>query len=337
MAAALPAAGATPIVTPPGVFRGRELTRKDRRLGASLEAVNVILEGGIPRGRISEIIGRRSCGKTSLAAAFIGSATRRSEVVAVIDLANSFDPATMAEAGVELSRVLWVHPGRIGRESEKIEGILEVGVGLKEGMERTFLLERTAKSRGGLNPQAKNFLRAAELVLEAGGFELLVMDFGESALTLASSSALRLARMAERSGTTVLMLVTRPLCGTFAALSLDLAPVRAIFSRSQQQSTQIQRPLQKIVRFSSAGSDKSLCVDPSTTPQKNAAPREMTNRSRESSRAYSTSALFEGIEIKASIRRNKVGRSGLSAQWRSLVNPSDPANYLSAPKSARIV
>ena len=111
MAAALPAAGAAPIITLPGVFKGRELTRKDRRLSACLEPVNILLEGGIPRGRISEIVGRRGCGKTSLAAAFISSATRRGEVAAVIDLANAFDPATMAEAGVELSRVLWVHPG----------------------------------------------------------------------------------------------------------------------------------------------------------------------------------------------------------------------------------
>ncbi len=337
MAAALPAAGAAPIVTPPGVFRGRELTRKDRRLGATLESVNVLLEGGIPRGRISEIVGRRSCGKTSLAAAFISNATRRGEVVGVIDLANSFDPATMAEAGVELSRVLWVHPGPIGRGPEKIDGILQVEVKLKQETERTFVLEGSAKSRRGLSPQTKNFLRAAELVLEAGGFGLLVMDFGESAFTLGSSSALRLARMAERSGTAVLMLLTRPLCGTFAALSLDLAPSRAIFSWGQPQSAQIQRPLQKTSRFSSAGSAKSLCVDPSTAPQKNAAPRGMANRSRESSRGCSTSALFEGIEIKASIRRNKVGRSGLSAQWRSLVNPSDSANYPSAPKSVRIV
>ena len=113
MAAALPAAGTAPIIALPGVFRGRELTCKDRRLSASLEPVNVLLEGGIPRGRISEIAGRCGCGKTSLAAAFISSATRRGEVAAVIDLVNAFDPATMAEAGIELSRVLWVHPGGI--------------------------------------------------------------------------------------------------------------------------------------------------------------------------------------------------------------------------------
>ena len=39
--------------------------------------------------------------------------------------------------------------------------------------------------------------------------------------------------MAERSGTAVLMLATRPVCGTFAALSLELIPTRTIFSRSQ--------------------------------------------------------------------------------------------------------
>jgi hypothetical protein len=322
MAVALPA-GVVPIVTPPGVFKGRELTRKDRRLGASLAPVNVLLEGGIPRGRISEIIGRRGCGKTSLAATFISSATRRGEVAAVIDMANSFDPATMAEGGVELSRVLWVYPGEKIKGLLDIEGLLEVSPGPISGQGERPDRKTSAMRLHGVDQHARNFLRAAELVLEAGGFGLLVMDFGESAFTLASSSALRLARMAERSGTAVLMLVTRPLCGTFAAVSLDLFSTRAIFSRNPfgLKRTRfvagqalglkgIRRPL----------SDQGEGTENSLRPNE----REGTAR-----------ALFEGIEIRASIRRNKVGRSGQSAQWRSLVNPSDLTNHLPAPQSVR--
>ncbi len=250
MAAALPAAGAAPIITLPGVFKGRELTRKDRRLSACLEPVNTLLEGGIPRGRISEIVGRRGCGKTSLAATFISSATRRGEVAAVIDLANAFDPATMAEAGIELSKVLWVHPGGISaplggrpqfsgwsgiypRQSPEVEEILEVYQNPHPNPLPQLHVGEGNSRRARVGGVDRGFLRAAELVLDAGGFGLLVMDFGESVFMLPQSAALRLARMAERSGTAVLMLVTRPVCGTFAALSLELNATRAIFSRNR--------------------------------------------------------------------------------------------------------
>jgi hypothetical protein len=358
-AAVLSAAGAAPTTTFPGVFKGRELTRKDRRLGASLEPVNAWLEGGIPRGRISEIVGRRSCGKTSLAAAFISNATRRGEVAAVIDMANAFDPATMAEAGVELSRVLWVQPDcgvtsfsrwsekYAASGSEKVKGVLEEYQcphpnplpGQGEGTEGLYDMAsaafgnvgRTAKGWRG-NTQVKNFLRAAELVLEAGGFGLLVMDFGESAYTLAQSSALRLARMAERSGTAVLMLATRPLCGTFAAMSLDLTPTRALFSRIplRQALPELSTSDKKITR-QGPGIKLSQHFKSIRWPHPDLHPQLKVG-----GETWSLPALFEGIEIKAIIRRNKIGRSGKSAQWRSLVNPSDPTLNSQAPRAVRI-
>ncbi len=300
MAAALPAVGAASLDALPGVFKGRELTRKDRRLSASLAPINTLLEGGIPRGRISEIVGRRSCGKTSIAANFIGSTTRRGEVVAVIDLANAFDPSTMAEAGVDLSRVLWIRPGQSSFSAPSFcrasnsplslfpdhgdplpsplsgqdEGESQV---LSQVSCQLWPCRRSLKDRS-----PRSFLRAAELVLEAGGFGLLIMDFGESIFTISQSSALRLARMAERSATAVLMLVTRPVCGTFAALSVDLALTRAIFSYRQN----------------------CLRQGPDAKPMHSL-------------------ALFEGLETSATLRRNKIGRCGTSARWRTLVNPSD--------------
>ncbi len=275
MAAALPAIGVARVEIPPGVFKGRELTRKDRRLCASLAPFDLLLEGGIPRGRISEIVGRRSCGKTSIAAGFIASATRRGEVAAIIDLTDAFDPSTMAEAGVDLSRVLWVQPEHVASPPPDL--------GDSEGRRR----------RHGRTP--RGFLRAAEMVLEAGGFGLLVMDFGERAFTLTQSSALRLARAAERSGSAVLMLAARPVCGTFAALTVDLTSTRPIFSRNPVRPGAI--------------SNRNLKFIGRPRPASCRQPVQM--------------ALFEGIEVRATLRRNKIGRCGQSAQWRSLVHPSD--------------
>src|SRR6266852_3366906 len=95
-----------------GVFRGRELTRKDRRLPSGLPLVDSLLDGGIVRGRVSEIIGDLSSGKTTLAASFAAFSTMRGEVAAWIDSADSFDPESMAAAGVDLTLLLWVSSHR---------------------------------------------------------------------------------------------------------------------------------------------------------------------------------------------------------------------------------
>src|SRR5690242_2600303 len=75
-----------------GVFRGRELTRKDRRLSSGLCPIDELIGGGIVRGRVSEITGGASSGKTSLAVAFVATATRRGEVAAWIAATDDFDP-----------------------------------------------------------------------------------------------------------------------------------------------------------------------------------------------------------------------------------------------------
>src|SRR5208283_5069489 len=74
-------------------------------------------------------------------------------------------------------------------------------------------------------------VKAAELVLEAGGFGLVVVDFGEAPRALAHASALRIARAAERSGAAVIAIAPWRMCGTFAALSIAASRAEASFSR----------------------------------------------------------------------------------------------------------
>ena len=80
-------------------------------------------------------------------------------------------------------------------------------------------------------------LKAAEWILTAGGFGLVVIDCGStcnSAGGFTQSAALRLARAAERSGAAVIVIGSRRLCGTFAALSLRLKRARTCFSRESR-------------------------------------------------------------------------------------------------------
>lgn len=191
-----------------GVFRGHELTRKDRRLSSGLAPLDALIGGGIPRGRITEITGRAGSGKTSIAASFAAFATRRGEVVAWLDASGAFDPESMAAAGVELRRMLWASMRRGSARDLRSPLLKGEGLGVRSAI-----------------------VKAAELVLEAGGFGLVVVDFGEAPRALAHASALRIARAAERSGAAVIAIAPWRMCGTFAALSLSASRADASFSR----------------------------------------------------------------------------------------------------------
>ena len=197
-----------------GVFRGHELTRKDRRLSSGLAPLDALIDGGIPRGRISEITGRAGSGKTSIAASFAVFATRRGEVAAWLDASGSFDPESMAAAGVDLA------PDAVGVDEERISA--RPSFPSPEG--------EASGVRGEVRHQSA-IVKAAELVLEAGGFGLVVVDFGEAPRALTYASSLRIARAAERSGAAVIAIAPWRMCGTFAALSIAASRAETSFSR----------------------------------------------------------------------------------------------------------
>src|SRR5580693_3551684 len=73
--------------------------------------VDALLEGGLPVGAITELVGAESSGRTSLALSFLASTTRTGSVGAWIDVLNTLDPESAAAAGVDLSHMLWVRCG----------------------------------------------------------------------------------------------------------------------------------------------------------------------------------------------------------------------------------
>lgn len=85
-------------------------TEAGARLATGLPDIDRLVDGGFPRGRLSEIAGPTSSGRTSLALALLAHATRLGEVVAVVDAADAFDPVSAEAAGGALERVLWVRP-----------------------------------------------------------------------------------------------------------------------------------------------------------------------------------------------------------------------------------
>src|SRR5688572_11486738 len=69
-------------------------------------ALDTRLAGGIPRGQLSEITGPRSSGRTLLLLQTLAAATRRGEIVALVDTLDRLDVASVVAAGVDLDRLL---------------------------------------------------------------------------------------------------------------------------------------------------------------------------------------------------------------------------------------
>lgn len=66
--------------------------------------------GGVPRGRVIEIFGPESSGKTTLTLSIIGSAQRAGGTAAFIDAEHAFDPSYAKTLGVNLDNLLMSQP-----------------------------------------------------------------------------------------------------------------------------------------------------------------------------------------------------------------------------------
>ena len=152
------------------------------------------LTRGFPRGRITEISGTDSSGRTSLLLSTLAQRTANGEACGLIDPSGVFDPASAAAMGADLDRLLWVRAGR------------------------------------DLDPA----LQAMDLLLQGGGFGLIAADLGDFApsdiRSIPFSTWFRLQRAVENTPTVVLIISREPSIGTGAALVLRLGLDRAMWS-----------------------------------------------------------------------------------------------------------
>ena len=76
----------------------------------SIALDNALGIGGIPRGRIIEIYGPESSGKTTLSLEILAEAQALGGVVAFIDAEHALDPGYAARIGVDIDEVLISQP-----------------------------------------------------------------------------------------------------------------------------------------------------------------------------------------------------------------------------------
>jgi recombination protein RecA len=83
--------------------------------------------GGIPRGRITEIFGPESSGKTTLCQHVLAEAQKRGGVVAFIDVEHALDPAYARACGVNVDELLVSQPDTGEQALEITETLIRSG------------------------------------------------------------------------------------------------------------------------------------------------------------------------------------------------------------------
>lgn len=147
-----------------------------------------LIEGGLSRGIIAEVNGRRSSGRTSACLHVLAQATARGEICAVIDLNDSFHPASAACAGVELDRIVWVRCGGYPEHA----------------------------------------IRATDLLLHAGGFGIVLLDMCEASARTLNRIPLsywyRFRRAVEHTPTILLICAETAQTKSCCSAAIDLQP-----------------------------------------------------------------------------------------------------------------
>jgi hypothetical protein len=147
-----------------------------------------------PRGRISEIVGAASSGRTSLLHALLAASTGLGETGALVDLKNSFDAPSAAAVGVDLARLVWV----------RCAGNVE------------------------------HALRAADLLIHAGGFGVVALDLAGAAPReldrIPPTAWFRFRGVLQTTPVIFAVLADRPLAKSCAPRVFKLGPRRPVFT-----------------------------------------------------------------------------------------------------------
>ena len=156
----------------------------------AMARLDACLHGGMPRGQLSEIVGPQSSGRTTAALHMLAAATRRGEIVALVDTFDRLDVASAAAAGLDLDRLLWIR----GDASSLFDRVIERG------------------------------LKALNLVLQAGGFGLVLFDLADAPIQAINripyTTWLRIQRTIEGSETVCLLLAPHALARSAGGLTL---------------------------------------------------------------------------------------------------------------------
>jgi hypothetical protein len=187
-----------------------------------LSRLDDCLHGGLPRGHLSELAGPVSSGRTTLLLQMLAAATRRGEIVALVDTCDRLDVASAVAAGVDLDRLLW------------IRGIAHAMPNAPLGPgPRTGLVDRAVDRA----------LKALNLVLQAGGFGVVAIDLSDLPSAVLRQIPLttwpRVQRAIEARDTACVLVTTEPLARSAGGMTLSLT-ARSTWTGASPRSRRLQ-------------------------------------------------------------------------------------------------
>ena len=152
------------------------------------------LFGGFPRGAITEIIGTPSSGKTSFLLSSLAAATHQGETCALVDTTDCLDLTSAVEAGIKLSKLLWVR--------------------CSGNVEHSF--------------------KAVDFLLHGRGFGLVALDLGDVPISytnrIVSSWWYRFRHTLENTHTALIVIGQTPCARSAAAQVLELKQETSVWS-----------------------------------------------------------------------------------------------------------
>ncbi len=80
-------------------------------LPTGISTIDSLLDGGLPIGAVTEMIGAECSGRTALALSFLAQVTKLERVCAWVDVSDALSPESAAASGIDLKRLLWVRCG----------------------------------------------------------------------------------------------------------------------------------------------------------------------------------------------------------------------------------
>jgi recombination protein RecA len=213
--------------------------REARLLATGWSSVDQALSGGFPRGECSEIVGSPSSGRSALATTLLAEATRRGEIVALVDTLDRFDPRAALEMGrdapLDLSRLLWVrgtalspqalmgaHAGGRARgrarparretsDGARREASDDARREASDGARREASDDEPPELLGRVIERA---LKSFGLIAQAGGFGVVALDLADVPMPalrrLPFTTWFRLQRLLEGSQTVGILLAREP-------------------------------------------------------------------------------------------------------------------------------
>ncbi len=174
--------------------------------------IDELLDGGLPVGAISEIIGSASSGRTTIALAFLARRTQDGSSCAWIDANDNMDPESAAANGVSLKHLLWVRCRNLHNEKP------------------SPLIRRMPADNKHPWTRLDQAIRATDLLLQAGGFAAIVLDVADEAIEYGRRIPLatwfRFRQTADRTRCSLIVLGKASYAQSSAAVVLECQPDR---------------------------------------------------------------------------------------------------------------